>query len=134
MVAGSLWMPAVWTLLGLVVGLILGMRLPRGVKSGGSRVSRKSERITTAGNVELYVGNLPYDLREDELDALFAKHGKIVSARIITNKFNNKSKGYAFVTMQDAAGAQSAVDALHGKELKGRQMVVNEAKAKTRER
>jgi RNA recognition motif-containing protein len=125
----------VWLLAGLVVGVILGMRVPRGLRTGSSRApsGRRAERITTPGNVELYVGNLPYDLSEDELNALFTKHGKIVSARIITNKFNNKSKGYAFVTMAEAAGAQSAVDALNNKDIKGRQLVVNEAKAKSRE-
>ena len=122
-----------WMLVGLVVGLALGMRVPRVVRSSSARTGRRAERITTPGNVELYVGNLPYDLSEDDLNALFAKHGKIVSARIITNKFNNKSKGYAFVTMADAAGAQSGVEALNGKEIKGRQLVVNEAKAKSRE-
>ncbi len=125
---------AVWMLAGLLVGLILGMRVPRNVRTSSPRTAgRRSERITTPGNVELYVGNLPYDLSEDELNALFTKYGKIVAARIITNKFNNKSKGYAFVTMADASGAQSAVDALNGKDIKGRQLVVNEAKAKSRE-
>lgn len=124
---------AVWALAGLIVGLMAGMFIPRPVRSGSARGGHRAERIVTAGNVELYVGNLSYDLSEDELNALFGKHGKIVASRIITNKFNNKSKGYAFVTMADAAGAQSAVDALNGKEIKGRQLVVNEAKAKSRD-
>lgn len=127
--------PAWWLLAGIVVGLLVGLRIPRNsrVSSPRAAAGRRAERITTPGNVEIYVGNLPYDLSEDELNALFTKYGKIVAARIITNKFNNKSKGYAFVTMADASGAQSAVDALNGKEIKGRQLVVNEAKAKSRE-
>ena len=79
--------------------------------------------------MELYVGNLPYDVDEAELQKLFAEMGNVASARIIANRFNGKSKGYGFVEMADDADARAAMRSLNGREVRGRKLVVNEAKS-----
>ena len=66
------------------------------------------------------------------LSKAFEPHGKVISARIIRNKFNNKSKGFGFVMMADEKEADDAVKALNGKDLDGRKLVVNEAKSRAR--
>ena len=80
------------------------------------------------GSVEIYVGNLSYDMTEDQLREAFAAYGKVNSARLITNKFNGKSKGFGFVQMPDRAEADKAIAALNEKEIMGRQMKCNVAK------
>ncbi|OGV57690.1 MAG: hypothetical protein A2283_02890 [Lentisphaerae bacterium RIFOXYA12_FULL_48_11] len=62
----------------------------------------------------------------------FENYGKVASARIIKNKFNGKSRGYGFVEMPDRAQAMAAIRALNGNEIKGRRIVVNEAKSEAR--
>ena len=81
-----------------------------------------------AGSVEIYVGNLSYDLTDDALKALFAEYGAVVSARIVTNRFNGKSKGFGFVVMSCREEAEKAIAAYSEKEYMGRKMRVNEAK------
>ena len=81
-----------------------------------------------AGSVEIYVGNLSYDLTDDALKDLFAKYGSVVSARIVTNRFNGKSKGFGFVVMPNREEAEKAIAAYSEKEFMGRKMRVNEAK------
>ena len=78
--------------------------------------------------MEIYVGNLSYDLTEEELKKLFAEFGTVSSARIVTNRFNGKSKGFGFVVMPDRAEAEKAIAAYSEKEYMGRKMRVNEAK------
>ena len=80
-----------------------------------------------AGSVELYVGNLSYDLGEDALRAEFEKFGKVDSVRLVTNRYNNKSKGFAFVVMPVRAEAERAIAEMNNKEIMGRNMRVNEA-------
>ena len=80
------------------------------------------------GSIEIYVGNLSYDLRESALKAAFEAFGKVNDARIITNKFNGKSKGFGFVHMPVQAEAEAAVKALDGKDLEGRPLKCNMAK------
>jgi len=79
------------------------------------------------GSIEIYVGNLSYDLTEDQLRKAFEKYGKVNSARIITNRYNNKSKGFGFVHMPNRAEANAACAALNDTELCGRKMKCNEA-------
>ena len=67
-------------------------------------------------------------MTEDQLRETFAAYGKVNSARLITNRFNGKSKGYGFVQMPDRAEAERAVAALNDKEIMGRKMRCNEAK------
>ncbi len=81
-----------------------------------------------AGSVEIYVGNLNYDFTEDELKRLFEKHGVVSSARIVTNRYNGKSKGFGFVVMPNRAEAEKAIAAYSELEHMGRKMRVNEAK------
>ena len=80
------------------------------------------------GSIEIYVGNLSYDLKEETLKATFEAYGKVNDARIITNKFNGKSKGFGFVHMPVQAEAEAAVKALDGKDLEGRPLKCNMAK------
>ncbi len=80
------------------------------------------------GSIEIYVGNLSYDLTEDQLRKEFEAYGKVNSARIITNRYNNKSKGFGFVHMPNRAEVDAAVAALNDKEILGRKLKCNEAK------
>ena len=89
---------------------------------------RKPHPAPADGSVEIYVGNLSYDMTEDQLRKEFEAYGKVNSARLIMNRFNGKSKGYGFVQMPDRAEAEKAVAALNDKEILGRKMRCNEAK------
>ena len=80
------------------------------------------------GSIEIYVGNLSYDLTEDVLRKEFEAFGKVNSARIITNRYNGKSKGFGFVHMPNRAEADAACAALNDKEIIGRKLKCNEAK------
>lgn len=80
------------------------------------------------GSIEIYVGNLSYDLTEDQLRKEFEAYGKVNSARIITNRYNNKSKGFGFIHMPNRAEADAAVKALSDKDILGRKLKCNEAK------
>ncbi|MBM4263990.1 MAG: RNA-binding protein [Deltaproteobacteria bacterium] len=77
---------------------------------------------------KLYVGNLPYSITEDRLQQHFAQHGTVVSARIITDKFTGKSKGFGFVEMSSDQEAGRATTALNGTDFEGRNIVVSEAR------
>jgi RNA recognition motif-containing protein len=77
---------------------------------------------------KLYVGNLPYSITEDRLQQHFAQQGSVVSARIITDKFTGKSKGFGFVEMSSEQEATRATTALNGTDFEGRNIVVSEAR------
>ncbi|MBS3821010.1 MAG: RNA-binding protein [Phycisphaerae bacterium] len=77
---------------------------------------------------KLYVGNLPYDVTDGDLDQLFNQHGDVQSAVVITDRMSGRSKGFGFVEMSDAAQADAAIEALNGKDFGGRNLTVNEAK------
>jgi RNA recognition motif-containing protein len=77
---------------------------------------------------KLYVGNLPYSVTEERLQQHFAQHGSVVSARIITDKFTGRSKGFGFVEMSSDEEAERAVAALNGTDFEGRNIVVSEAR------
>lgn len=79
-------------------------------------------------NKKLYVGSLPYSVTEDELRDLFSEFGTIESVRIITDKFTGQSKGFGFVEMANGDEAKRAVEAMNGKSLGGRTLIVNEAR------
>jgi RNA recognition motif-containing protein len=74
----------------------------------------------------LYVGNLPFSATEDEIRALFASYGTVVSVNLITDRDTGSPRGFGFVEMED--GAEEAVDALDNHEMGGRKLKVNEAK------
>ena len=77
---------------------------------------------------KLYVGNLSYGVTEEKLQQHFAQHGSVVSARIITDKFSGRSKGFGFVEMSSDAEAEKATSALNGTDFDGRNIVVSEAR------
>ena len=81
--------------------------------------------------MNVYVGNLNYDLSEDELKQAFEEFGEVTSAKIISDRYSGRSKGFGFVEMSSDDEAKTAIEALSGKELNGRTMVVNEARPKT---
>jgi RNA recognition motif-containing protein len=76
----------------------------------------------------IFVGNLPFSATEDQLRSLFGQHGEVTSASIVTDKFTNRSRGFAFVEMGDDAAAAAAISALNGYNLDGRPLTVNEAR------
>lgn len=77
---------------------------------------------------KIYVGGLPYSTTEQQLSDLFAAHGSVASARIITDKFTGQSRGFGFVEMSSDSEAQAAITALNGTQLGGRTLTVNEAR------
>ena len=77
---------------------------------------------------KIYVGGLPYSTDEQQLEDLFATHGTVESARVITDKFTGQSRGFGFVEMATSNESSEAISALHGTELGGRTLTVNEAK------
>jgi len=76
----------------------------------------------------LYVGNLSFDVNEDELNDLFAQQGEVVSAKVITDRETGRPRGFGFVEMAQSEDAQKAIENLDGQEFKGRNMKVNLAK------
>ena len=79
-------------------------------------------------NKKLYVGNLSYDLSDDELKDHFSQAGNVISANVIRYHDTGRSKGFGFVEMASEEEAQKAIDMFNGQELKGRKMVVSEAR------
>ena len=77
---------------------------------------------------KLYVGGLPYATTENELEDLFAEHGTVESARVITDRMTGRSKGFGFVEMGSQEEAEAAIEKLNDSELGGRTLVVNEAR------
>ena len=78
--------------------------------------------------MNIYVGDLSYDVTEDDLKAVFSEFGEVDSLNIIKDKFSGRSKGFGFVEMPDNSEADKAIEALNGTELKGRNLKVNQAK------
>jgi hypothetical protein len=76
----------------------------------------------------LYVGNLPYSVRDNDLQTAFAAFGTVNSARVMMERDTGRSKGFGFVEMADDAQAQAAIAGMHGQDLGGRTVVVNEAR------
>ena len=79
----------------------------------------------------IYVGNLPYSVRDADLSELFSQFGDVKSAKVIMERDTNRSKGFAFVEMQTEEGAQQAIAALNDQDFKGRPLRVNEARPRT---
>lgn len=80
--------------------------------------------------MKLFVGNLPYDVKEDELRDMFAAHGQVASVAIISDRDTGRSKGFGFVEMPNQAEAEKAISNLNDKDVGGRSMKVNEARPK----
>lgn len=81
---------------------------------------------------KIYVGGLPYSTTEGQLQEVFAVHGAVESARVITDKFTGRSRGFGFVEMSSDEEAKKAIEALNGTELEGRTLTVNEARPQER--
>lgn len=78
--------------------------------------------------MNIYVGNLASDVKDEELKDLFTQHGKVDSVKIIRDMFSQTSKGFGFVEMPGRAQAQKALDELNTLEFKGKKLIVNEAR------
>jgi len=78
--------------------------------------------------VNIYVGNLPFEVTEEILETAFAEYGEVSSARVIVDRFSGRSRGFGFVEMANDSDAEAAIEALNGKDFKGRVLTVNQAR------
>ncbi len=78
--------------------------------------------------MNIYIGNLPYSISEDELRNLFAAHGEVTSANIIMDRDSGRSKGFGFIEMPDNAQGEAAINAINQTDVQGRSVRVNEAR------
>jgi RNA recognition motif-containing protein len=78
--------------------------------------------------MNIYVGNLDYNIQESELEKIFSEYGEVASVKIIKDKYTGKAKGFGFVEMADDEQANHAIEELNGSEVSGRQMKVNKAR------
>ncbi|SPD75116.1 putative RNA-binding protein RbpF [uncultured Desulfobacterium sp.] len=84
--------------------------------------------------MNIFIGNLSFDVSEDELQKAFEAYGQVTTVNIIKDKYSGRSRGFGFVEMGVDAEAQSAIEGLNGKELKGRKLSVNEARPRSNDR
>ena len=84
--------------------------------------------------MRIYVGNLVHDVTDDDLRGAFSAYGEVASADVIMDRYTGQSRGFGFVEMRDNEGAQKAIRELDGREIKGRQVKVNEARPRTENR
>lgn len=80
--------------------------------------------------MNIYVGNLSWNLKDQDLTDLFTPYGEVASAKIVMDKFTQRSKGFGFVDMPNDEQAQAAISQLNGSEVDGRNLVVNESRPK----
>lgn len=78
--------------------------------------------------MKLYVGNLPHDITESDINTLFSTYGEVINAKLIVDAFSGRSKGFAFVEMSTRSEGHKAMETLNGFEYRHRQLVCNEAK------
>jgi RNA recognition motif-containing protein len=78
--------------------------------------------------MNIYVGNISWSMSDRDLENLFAEHGTVTSAKIVTDRMTNRSRGFGFVEMSD--GGEAAIAALNEAEVEGRKLVVNESRPK----
>lgn len=79
-------------------------------------------------STKLFVGNLSYNTTENQLQDLFAAHGPVTEVDLIMDKFTGRPRGFAFVTMETKEAAEAAIKAMHGTQVDGRALTVNEAR------
>jgi RNA recognition motif-containing protein len=84
-----------------------------------------------AAGVKIYVGNLSFETTQSEVSELFGTHGEVDDVTLITDRDTGRPRGFGFVQMRNEQAARNAINALDGKELGGRQIKVNEARART---
>ena len=117
---------------GIVVLVIVIAALARRKKGGKAPSAKPNGSGGNGSMVEIYVGNLSYDMNDAQLRREFERFGVVKSARVITNRSNNKSKGYGFVEMPHRKEALIAIKALDNSEVMARRIRVNEARANTK--
>ena len=81
--------------------------------------------------MNIYVGNLSYEVTDEDLQGAFGAHGQVESAKVIKDMYTGRSRGFGFVEMPDNNEAEAAIEALNGKELKGRTLSVNKARPRS---
>ncbi|HLT79964.1 MAG TPA: RNA-binding protein [Cyclobacteriaceae bacterium] len=81
--------------------------------------------------MNIYVANIPFKATSDQLKGLFEAFGEVSSAKIILDKFTQRSRGFGFVEMNDDGAARQAIDELNGSDFMGKNLVVNEARPRT---
>jgi len=116
----------VFSLAWFVLGILTGRYLPKLPPARGR--ADAAPRRKNGSLIEIYVGNLPYETGEKDLAKAFQAYGEVASARVISNRFTGKSRGFGFIEMADRSEAEAAIRALNGKDMRGRKIVVNEAK------
>ena len=79
-------------------------------------------------STKLYVGNLPFDITEDDLRTMLSQHGAVNEINVVMDKFSGRPRGFAFATMNTPEAANAAILALNGRDWKGRALTVNEAR------
>jgi RNA recognition motif-containing protein len=79
-------------------------------------------------STKLFVGSLPWSVKDNTLQEIFEVHGSVVSAKVITDRETGRSRGFGFVEMENSSDADNAIKALNNSEVDGRNIVVNEAK------
>jgi RNA recognition motif-containing protein len=84
--------------------------------------------------MKIYVGNMSYEVQEEDLRQMFGEFGQVDSVTIIMDKFSGRSRGFGFVEMSSKETGQAAIDGLNGKDLKGRDLIVNEARPQEKTR
>ncbi len=82
--------------------------------------------------MNIFIGSLPFSIKEGELKEYFEEFGEVESVKIITDKFSGRSKGFGFIEMNDEAAALKAIEQLNGAEINGRTIVVNQAHERTK--
>jgi RNA recognition motif-containing protein len=85
-----------------------------------------------AMSANIYVGNLSFNTSTSQLEGLFAEYGEVTKAQVVTDRDTGQSRGFGFVEMANQEQAQKAISAIHGTEVDGRQLKVNEAKPRSR--
>jgi RNA recognition motif-containing protein len=95
--------------------------------SGTQQVLLQEERRSNMGN-KLYVGNLAYSVRDEDLQQAFAQFGNVTSAKVMMDRDTGRSKGFGFVEMSSDAEAQAGINGMNGQAIDGRALVVNEAR------
>lgn len=81
--------------------------------------------------IRLYIGNLSYSTTQEELSQLFSEAGSVASASLMTDRYSGQSRGFGFIEMSTDEEAQNAIRLLHGRNVSGREIVVNEARQRT---
>ena len=99
---------------------------------GLTKLNQETNQSNFLNNyMNIYVGNIPWGVSEEELEGLFGQYGEINSVRIITDRESGRSKGFGFVEMAQADAGNAAIEALDGNDFSGRDLRVNQAKERT---